>query len=70
MRKGPKVGYPIGGEGSHSFLRVRRGKDFYDGGEGFVRGHDFGVTGSKVKEISRMELVLKDDFFCKERKLG
>ena len=60
----------IGGEATHSCPAVRRGKDFYDGGKGFVMGHDFGVTSSKVKEVSRMELVIKDDFFGEERKLG
>ena len=49
---------------------VRRGEEFNDGGIGFVRGHDFGVSGSKVKEVSGMELVFKNDFFGKERKLG
>ena len=60
----------IRGEVTHSCPAVRRGKEFYDGCIGFVRGHDFGVSGSKVKEVSRVELVLKDDFFGKDRKLG
>ena len=70
MREGREIGIPVRGEETHSSLDIRRGKEFYDGCIGFVRGHDFGVTGSKVKEVSRVELVLKDDFFGKDRKLG
>ena len=32
--------------------------------------NDFGVTGSKVEKVSRVELVVSDDFLGEERKVG
>ena len=31
---------------------------------------DFGVTSSKVEKVSRVELVVSDDFLGEERKVG
>ena len=32
--------------------------------------NDFGVTSSKVEKVSRVELVISDDFLGEERKVG